>query len=58
MGVGDKILLKGAAMKRPSDWKMFMDNDENKRQLMKILLEVWSEDSSVKDLNDRKVTSL
>ena len=58
MGVGDKILLKGSAMKRPSDWKMFMDNDENKRQLMKILLEVWSEDSSVKDLNDRKVTSL
>ena len=52
-GVGEKILLKGAAMKRPSDWKMFMDNDENKKQLIKILLEVWSKDSSYKNLNDR-----
>ena len=35
-------ILQGSATRKPKDFKAFMANDENKRQLYKVLLQVWS----------------
>ena len=45
---GDKLVLQGKMTKRPSDWKAFMTNDENKQQLIKLLLRVWGDDEITK----------
>ena len=39
-GTGEKIILSGEAMKRPGDWPGFLANDENKSQLVGMLLQV------------------
>ena len=54
-GSGEQLLMKGVAMKRPSDWRGFLSNDENKKQFTRILLDVWSEDEFTSLLRDRKV---
>ena len=54
-GSGDKLLVKGPAIKRPGDWKGFLSNDENKQQFTDILLQVWSDDSFASNLGNRKV---
>jgi len=41
-GVGDKLIVSGGEMKRPKDWKVFLSNDDNKVQLVKVLLDTWS----------------
>ena len=35
-------ILQGSVTRKPKDFKAFMTNDENKRQLCKVLLQVWS----------------
>ena len=35
-------ILQGSVTRKPNDFKAFMTNDENKRQLCKVLLQVWS----------------
>ena len=42
-------------MKRPSDWNAFLTNDENKRQFIRIILKVWSDDSFARKLQGIKV---
>ena len=54
-GCGQQLLMKGVAMKRPSDWRGFLSNDQNKKQFARILLDVWSEDEFSSHLKDRKV---
>ena len=54
-GTADKLLINGPNMKRPSDWKMFLENSENKQSLTNILLSVWSEDSFASKIGWRKV---
>ena len=54
-GCGDRLLVKGPAMRRPADWKGFLSNDENKEQFTDILVRVWSDDSFSENLKDRKV---
>ena len=43
-GVGDKILVSRQNTKRPSDFKSFLSNDDNKRKLINMLLDVWTQD--------------
>ena len=57
-GCGDKLLVKGPAMRRPADWKGFLSNDENKDQFTDILVRVWSEDTFSEHLKDRKVINI
>ena len=45
-GVGEKLILSGGKTKRPQDWKVFLANDDNKTQFMKLLLTSWSSDDS------------
>ena len=40
-GVAPTFLLSGPKTKTPPDWKLFMSNDENKTQLIKLLLSEW-----------------
>ena len=42
-GTSEKHILDGAATRRPSDISVFLRNEDNKRQLAKLMLKVWSE---------------
>ena len=36
-GSGEKLILKGKKTKKPSDWKSFLTNSENKKQLIELI---------------------
>ena len=40
-GMAPTFLLSGPKTKTPRDWKLFMSNDENETQLIKLLLSEW-----------------
>ena len=40
-GTSSTFLLSGPKTKTPRDWKSFMSNDENKTQLIKLLVSEW-----------------
>ena len=40
-GMASTFLLSGPKTKTPRDWELFMSNDENKTQLIKLLLSEW-----------------
>ena len=41
-GSSEKIILAGPATRKPYDFKMFIANENNKKQLCQLLLRVWS----------------
>ena len=40
-GCSEKFLLGGPATRKPTDFKLFLTNDDNKLQLCQLLLTVW-----------------
>lgn len=54
-GSSEKLLLQGENTKKPADWKSFLTNDENKKQLVQVLLSAWANDIYAKKLQGRKV---
>ena len=40
-----KLIVGGENTKKPKEWKSFLTNNENKKQLIEVLLAVWSSDS-------------
>lgn len=40
-GFSQRYNVEGPATRKPSDFKLFLANEENKRQLCKLLLRVW-----------------
>ena len=50
-GTGDNIIVQGDSTKKPTDWKEFLSNDNNKQQLIQLLLDVWTKDSFAKRRN-------
>lgn len=40
-GVSQRYLIDGPATRKPSDFSLFLENDENKTQLCQLLLRVW-----------------
>ena len=54
-GCAEKLLIQGELTKRPGDWQTFLTNDENKLQLVRLLLRVWSEDEVADMYKDRKL---
>ena len=44
--------------KKPLDWKVFLTNDENKQQLVQLILKVWSTDDFSAQLQSRKVVAI
>ena len=49
-GCSERLLLDGSATRRPADWKLFLNNDQNKTQLAELLLKVWSSNDSASRL--------
>lgn len=54
-GCGEKLILKGEATKKPQDWKLFLSNDENKIQFIRMLLRLWNSDQYASRCHGRKV---
>ena len=50
-GVSPKHLVPGPDTKKPNDFKLFLCNDENKQQLCRLLLKVWSSDDAYSRIN-------
>ena len=40
-GTSQRYLIQGPATRKPTDFKLFLTNDENKTQLCQLLLRVW-----------------
>ena len=54
----EKLVLQGEMTKRPADWKAFLTNNENKLQLTRLLLRVWSDDEVADKYNNKRVIIL
>ena len=54
-GCGEKLLIKGENTWKPRDWKTFLSNADNKRQLISVLLKVWGSDKLAYKLKNRHV---
>ena len=50
---GDKLIIKGASTKKRKCWGEFLSNDENKRQLIKLMLNVRQTDVTASHLTIR-----
>ena len=42
-GSSDRIIMSGPATRKPFDLKIFLANDDNKKQLCQLLLRVWGD---------------
>ena len=40
-GFSEKFIVQGTATKKPQDFKLFLGNEENKKQLCQLMLKVW-----------------
>ena len=40
-GFSEKFIVKGTATRKPQDFKLVLDTEENKRQLCHLMLKVW-----------------
>ena len=51
----DKLIIKGASTKKTKCWKEFLSNDENKYQLIKLMLHVWQTNLTTSHLTNRSL---
>ena len=54
-GSAAKLIVGGENTKKQKEWKSFLKNNENKKQLIEVLLAVWSSDSFKDNIRDRVV---
>ena len=54
-GVSEKFVIEGVHQRKPIDFKLFLQNDDNKLQLVKLLERVWGSHSAAKRLHGRSV---
>ena len=54
-GRGEKLLIQGISTKKPADWNIFLKNSDNKKQLVRVMLTVWSQDKMAKKIVGRKI---
>ena len=54
-GTSQKLLIGGSKTKKPKEWKLFLKNDENKKRLIQMLLEIWSSESYVDKIKGGKL---
>ena len=54
-GSSSTFLLSGPKTRTPRDWKSFMSNDENKTQLIKLLLSEWQKSRYAGKLRERQL---
>ena len=51
----EKLIIKGASTKKPKCRKEFLSNDENKHQLIKLMLNVWQTNLAASHLTNRSL---
>ena len=49
-GFSQKHIINGPSTRKPKDMKLFLSNDENKKQLFELLLNTFKSDASIKRL--------
>ena len=54
-GNSDALIIKGGNMKVPQDFKGFLSNDKNKRQLICLLLKEWVNDCYATRIRNRNI---
>ena len=54
-GCGEKLIVQGELTKRPADWKAFLTNDQNKKQLIQLILDIWSSADFARNLATRNI---
>ena len=57
-GCSEKLIVTGENMKKPPDWKTFLANEENKKQLIELLCRVWSTDNVAPKLLGKNVITV
>ena len=57
-GSSEQIILGGPATRRPYDFKMFLTNDNNKKQMCQLLLQVWGGEEATSRLERTKMAVL
>ncbi|KAL7397163.1 hypothetical protein ABVT39_017800 [Epinephelus coioides] len=46
----EKFIVKGTATRKPQDFKLFLDNEENNQQLCQLMLKVWGSEEATSGL--------
>ena len=54
-GCAEKLVLQVELTKQSGDWQTFLTNDENKLQLTRLVLRVWSDDEVADKYKNRKL---
>ena len=54
-GCGKRFIVNGLNVHRPTDWKGFLTDDENKKALIHLLLDHWSSHDMMEDIIRRPV---
>ena len=54
-GSGDKLIIKGANTRKRKCWKELLSSDENKHQLIKLMLNVWQTNLTASHLRNRSL---
>ena len=54
-GSGEKYIVQGENTRRPVNWKESLSNDENKQQLIHLLLRAWSSQGFSSKLKQKEV---
>ena len=57
-GSGDKPITKGANTKQLKCWKKNLSNDENKHQLIKLMLNAWQTNLTASHLTNRSLIQI
>lgn len=55
-GCGEKLIVRGGKTIRPKNCKGFLMNDENKEQLIQVMLDTWGSDAFSQMLHGHDVT--
>ncbi|KAG1696097.1 Sucrase-isomaltase, intestinal [Nymphon striatum] len=57
-GCGEKRIIQGENTTRPENWKVFLSNDDNKQQLIALLLKIWSSPECSRKLQKKEVIAI
>jgi hypothetical protein len=57
-GYSEKLIVTGENMKKAPDWKTFLVNEENKKQLIELLCRIWSTDNFAPKLLGKNVITV
>ena len=57
-GSSERIIVDGPATRKPCDFKTFLANDENKRQLCQLMLRVWGDQQAASRLERTEMAVL